>query len=193
MKGKYLKRVPLKWDFRESIGYTDLYEQEDGSIKGIATIEDAKHYEEIIKKGWAPIWGAGMVGYAPEEQMDKYEKDGITVNVDFSVMNDSIQVVTPDDTTERIVASIKKALDDAKDVKAALDEKQKREDKAQFVKRAGAKYVECLQKWIQKRICDIDNEEDCRINGSAFNDGVRCGYVSVLDHLKKELDTFKEY
>jgi hypothetical protein len=50
MEGTWIKRVPLKFDFKEVIGYADLYMRDDGSIKGVAKIEDTTKYEQIKKR-----------------------------------------------------------------------------------------------------------------------------------------------
>jgi hypothetical protein len=47
MTEKFIKRVPLKWDYKETIGYADLYELDDGSILVKGQITDKEVYDRV--------------------------------------------------------------------------------------------------------------------------------------------------
>jgi hypothetical protein len=71
INGTWINRVPLKVDFKEIIGYVDLYMQDDGTIKGIAKIEDTKRFNQFKER----LENGYHIGLTPEIEPDKYEQE----------------------------------------------------------------------------------------------------------------------
>jgi hypothetical protein len=50
MAERFIKRVPLKWDFKETIGYGDLYKTDDGRIIAKGQITESEEITGIVIK-----------------------------------------------------------------------------------------------------------------------------------------------